>query len=185
MWGIYLLTFQKKIQKADGFLIVYDVTNRFSLERTFIYKKKIDSQFGRETIPMVLVGNKSDLSNERQVQMGLLCSYFQVSVSDGIKTGDQFGCAFFESVAINSYKGVDQIFREVIRVIEKKKKVIETAKQEKRDSIREARRKSLRLAINSVLPSGLRTVNSEPSLRKSVSPAPSKEKESTSFCIVS
>jgi GTPase SAR1 family protein len=99
----------QQVQKADGFIVIYDVTNKFSVDRVQIYKKKIEKS--NVSPALVLVGNKSDMKNEREVK-----------VEDGLKLGDEFGCAYFEVSSKPNYKGVEDAFKEIVRVIEKQRK---------------------------------------------------------------
>ena len=47
-------------------MLVYDITNRKSFENIDIWMKKID-EYANENVPIVLVGTKADLVNEREV----------------------------------------------------------------------------------------------------------------------
>ena len=53
-------------QKADGVMLVYDITNRETFTNTEIWIKEI-KEFNY-TIPIMLVGNKADLNDERIVE---------------------------------------------------------------------------------------------------------------------
>jgi GTPase KRas len=100
---------QENLEKSDGFMIVFDTTNKFSLEKTQIYKKKIDKS--NTEPPMVLIGNKCDLKDERQV-----------STEEGLKLANDFKCAYFETCSVGNYKGVDEAFKELIKSIDTFKK---------------------------------------------------------------
>jgi len=98
------------LQKADGFIVVFDLSNRFSLERVNFYKKKIEKS---SDIPaLILIGNKSDIKDEREVE-----------TKDGLKLGDELKCSYFETSATSAnFKGVEDSLKEIVRVIEQKKK---------------------------------------------------------------
>eukprot|EP01080_Neovahlkampfia_damariscottae_P003161 gene3161-5477_t len=99
----------KLVQQADGFIVVFDLTNKFSLDRVLFYRKKIEKS--SVDPPSILVGNKSDLKYEREVD-----------TTEGLKLADEFGCTFFETCATNNFKGVDEVFKEIIKVVEAHKK---------------------------------------------------------------
>jgi len=55
------------VHKSQGFILVYSITERQSFETVQnIYDKLVES-FVRNSIPVVLVGNKCDLQGERKV----------------------------------------------------------------------------------------------------------------------
>jgi len=56
------------LKGADGFVLVYSITSEKSLrELEYIRKQVLQSQ-DRENIPMIVVGTKSDLTEEREVR---------------------------------------------------------------------------------------------------------------------
>merc|ERR1719361_1632764 len=55
------------IREGDGYLIVYSITNRSSLEEAMVLYDKIVRIRDDESFPLVLAGNKCDLNNERDV----------------------------------------------------------------------------------------------------------------------
>ena len=94
---LYFLIFQpskecleKHIKWGDGFILLYSITDRQSLNLLQEFWEIIDREKGRE-VPLVLVGNKSDLLTARQVtedegsdlctQMD--CPKFEISVAEG------------------------------------------------------------------------------------------------------
>lgn len=50
-----------------GWVLVYSVSSRSSFEMCSVIRDKILGYTGRENVPMVLVGNKSDLAVQRYV----------------------------------------------------------------------------------------------------------------------
>ena len=53
-------------KRVEGIFLVYDITNQKSFESIDIWMKRIDEN-AEENIPVILVGNKADLVNERKV----------------------------------------------------------------------------------------------------------------------
>jgi GTPase KRas protein len=55
-------------KRAAGFLLVYDITNRRSFVNLVAYYQRIMTESGK-TPALVLIGNKCDLKDKRQVTM--------------------------------------------------------------------------------------------------------------------
>ena len=70
------------MRKGEGFIICYSITDRRSFEEAVEYKKLIDRVRNRDDIPVVLVGNKSDLEPARKVSMVNLFVLFSKNVWD-------------------------------------------------------------------------------------------------------
>ncbi|KAM9086244.1 NF-kappa-B inhibitor-interacting Ras-like protein 1 [Megaptera novaeangliae] len=51
---------------ADGFVLVYSVNNLESFQRVELLKKEIDQFKDKEEVAIVVLGNKTDLSEQRQ-----------------------------------------------------------------------------------------------------------------------
>ena len=57
------------IRSAEGFLLVFSLTSRSSFEEAkAIYNQILRVNDEKETVPVVLIGNKCDLIDERQIQ---------------------------------------------------------------------------------------------------------------------
>ncbi|KAJ6231818.1 ras-like protein rasb [Anaeramoeba flamelloides] len=98
------------MRAGEGFLIVYSVTNRQSFQKIPSYIEEITQAKFTTDIPVIIVGNKSDLENERQVRHG-----------EGQDFAIKFNCCpFFESSAKERIN-VDEAFFEVVREIRKTK----------------------------------------------------------------
>ena len=52
---------------GEGFMICYSVTDRHSFQEALEYRKLISRVRANEDIPLVLVGNKFDLQQQRKV----------------------------------------------------------------------------------------------------------------------
>lgn len=57
---------------GEGFMICYSVTDKNSFQEAVEYKKLIARVRLSEDIPLVLIGNKFDLQNQRKVSMHIL-----------------------------------------------------------------------------------------------------------------
>ncbi|GAA5840842.1 hypothetical protein JCM3766R1_000899 [Sporobolomyces carnicolor] len=91
-----------------GWILVYSVASRTSFEMCSIIRDKILNYTGRDAVPMVLVGNKSDLAVQRQVTR-----------QEGADLAASWGkTAFIESSA-RTNENVGRIFESVVAEIEK------------------------------------------------------------------
>ena len=90
-------------RKADGIIIVYDITNRESFEKVQHWIKSVyDNSDTYKEIQMILVGNKIDLEENREV-----------TKEEGIKLGKYFEIDFFEASAKNE-EGVRDFMIKII-----------------------------------------------------------------------
>lgn len=78
----------KFIRSGEGFILVYSITSRPSLNRVKEIRNKIAWTKDSEEVAMILVGNKSDLVKERQVP-----------TQEGKELAQEFGCPFLETSA--------------------------------------------------------------------------------------
>ena len=88
-------------------LLVYDITKRESFNNINTWIEECKNQTAK-TIFLVLVGNKSDLENQREV-----------SVEEGQELAEKLGIPFFESSA-KTGKNVNEIFQNSAEEIAKK-----------------------------------------------------------------
>jgi Ras family protein len=89
-------------------MLVYSVASLQSFEMVQIVHEKILHHLGTETIPVVMVGNKSDLRPDQR----------QVKVVDGHKVQEKLGCAWTEASARYN-ENVATAFELLIAEIEK------------------------------------------------------------------
>ncbi|KAF5864984.1 GTP-binding protein [Aspergillus alliaceus] len=92
----YSILNSKHFIGIHGYIIVYSVTSRQSFD------------MGADYVPLVIVGNKSDLKSEQR----------QVSLDEGRSLGEEFHCAFTEASARLGYN-VEKAFDLMIGEIEK------------------------------------------------------------------
>lgn len=68
-----------------GYILVYSITSRNSLEMCSVIRDKILNFTGTNYVPIVMVGNKCDLNNQRQVtfdQAQELCGDWKCAVTE-------------------------------------------------------------------------------------------------------
>jgi len=106
--------YDRWVRPAHGFLLMYSLTLKATFEEVQVLKDKIvrikDTMAeanGQDeiVIPMVLVGNKCDLEDEREV-----------TYEDGKSVADRWGCTFFETSA-KTKKNVHECMHQLIREI--------------------------------------------------------------------
>ncbi|KAJ8669007.1 hypothetical protein QAD02_000266 [Eretmocerus hayati] len=96
---------------GEGFMICYSVTDRNSFQEVIEYRRLISRVRANEDIPLVLVGNKCDLQNNREV-----------TTDEGKTLANQMGCPFFEtSAALRQY--IDDTFHCMVRQIRSKERI--------------------------------------------------------------
>lgn len=96
---------EQYMRNGEGFLLVYASTSRLSFEEISTFHQQISRVKDRDSFPMVLVANKCDLEQERQV-----------SSQEGRDLARQFGCQFLETSAKQRI-AVDDAFYQVVREI--------------------------------------------------------------------
>ncbi|KAJ8000213.1 hypothetical protein DPEC_G00202510 [Dallia pectoralis] len=110
------------MRAGEGFIISYSITDRRSLQEARQFKQLIDRVRRTAHTPVVLVGNKSDLHNLRQV-----------SVEEGKELAREFHCPFFETSAAFRLN-IDEVFAALVRQI----------RQREAESVRGSERKTRR-----------------------------------------
>ncbi len=96
---------EQYIRTGEGFLLVYSVTSRSSFEEIVQFHRQILRAKDIDRFPGIIVGNKSDLENERQV-----------STLDGEQLSKALGCPFIETSAKQRIN-VEEAFYGLVRQI--------------------------------------------------------------------
>jgi len=104
----YTILNSKHFIGIHGYMVVYSVASKQSFEMCRIIRDKILNHLGVDEVPLMIVGNKSDLRPEQR----------QVSLADGKKLAEELGCGFVEASARYNEK-VDKAFEGMIVEIEK------------------------------------------------------------------
>eukprot|EP01084_Bolivina_argentea_P061373 112152_1 len=99
------------MREGQAFLLVYAINSKASFDEIDMMRQKIlRTKEDEENVPIVIVGNKSDLSDQRQVHRNELDSYskmvnaacFETSAKDKICVEDGFYQCYREWRAINN-----------------------------------------------------------------------------------
>ena len=93
------------LRNAEGVVIVFDVTSQESFDNVKGWINSVKSNIGENVIPIIIVGNKIDMENMREI-----------SKEDGNKTASENGFKYFETSA-KTGKGVDEAFKEIVNQI--------------------------------------------------------------------
>lgn len=96
------------MKNGQGFVLVYSITAQSTFNDLQDLREQILRVKDTDDVPMVLVGNKCDLEEERVVQK-----------DHGIGLSRQFNCAFMETSA-KAKINVNDIFYDLVRQVNKK-----------------------------------------------------------------
>ena len=96
------------IQECEGFVIVYSVTSMHSFHQVKTFKQQVTRVKDEDGLPMMLVGNKCDLEEEREVPQ-----------EEGTALADKLGCQFREASA-KTRANVEESFYDLVRAIRKR-----------------------------------------------------------------
>ena len=111
----------KYMRQGDGFLAVYSITDRSSFEEVETKIEEVYKLKDSKDVPMVLVGNKCDLEDDRQVLF-----------EEGHEFAERHGIPFFETSAKTSLN-VNETVEALIRRCEEKKEPKDNNKNNDRD----------------------------------------------------
>merc|ERR1712137_540867 len=95
------------MRTGQGFLCTFAITSRSSFDEITSFREQILRVKDEDKVPMVLVGNKCDLEEERQV-----------TTVEGQDLAKSFGCPIYETSA-KARINVEEAFYELVREIRK------------------------------------------------------------------
>lgn len=90
--------------EGDGFLVVYSTTSRSSFLRIHEFIQQITRVKDSDRVPIVLVGNKVDRINEREVD-----------TREGQELAKRLGCEFVETSA-KTREGLERAYHTAVRL---------------------------------------------------------------------
>ncbi len=112
------------IRQCQGIILVYAVNYEYSFTKIKDWIEGIDKYIDRQFTPLILIGNKIDLENERTV-----------SKEDGMKLTKSLNVNFFETSGITK-ENIDEAFQNIINsTYNSYKNEIKNIKDEFDDSI--------------------------------------------------
>ncbi|KAL8723431.1 MAG: hypothetical protein Q9225_000262 [Loekoesia sp. 1 TL-2023] len=104
----YSILNSKHFIGIHGYMLVYSVASRQSFEMVRVLHDKILNHLGADWVPLMIVGNKTDLKPEQR----------QVPTDEGRHIAEDFKCGFTEASArLNT--NVSKAFEQMIAEIEK------------------------------------------------------------------
>ena len=98
---------EQYMRTGEGFMLVYSITSRQSFEEVRTFQQQILRVKDRDYFPIIVVGNRCHLENERQV-----------SKQEGEALARSFGCPFTETSS-KCRINVDNAFYDLVREIRK------------------------------------------------------------------
>jgi len=96
---------EQYMRTGEGFLLVYSITSRSSFEEISTFHQQILRVKDKDYFPIIIVANKCDLENERQV-----------SSQEGREFAKHWQCRFIETSAKQKIN-VDESFYNLVREI--------------------------------------------------------------------
>lgn len=96
------------MRTGQGFALVYDITSSASFEDLEMFRNQICRSKDSDEVPMIIVGNKADLDNERAV--------FQ---NEGQFLAAKYPFTGFIETSAKKGTNVKEIFYELVRLIDK------------------------------------------------------------------
>uniref|UniRef100_A0A0N4ZK24 small monomeric GTPase n=1 Tax=Parastrongyloides trichosuri TaxID=131310 RepID=A0A0N4ZK24_PARTI len=106
------------IKNGQGFVIVYSITNQQTFHDIKNMRDQIIRVKANENVPLILIGNKIDMNNQRQVR-----------VEEGMSLAEYWSCPFAECSAKSGHN-VNLVFAEIVREMN----YIQTNKSNKKKS---------------------------------------------------
>jgi GTPase KRas len=103
------------MRTAQGFVLTYSITSRSSFDEMVSYQEQILQVKDEDSVPMVLVGNKCDLEQDRVI-----------SPTGGRELAKSFNCLCYETSAkarINVEEAFFQAVREIRKVCTRKNNI--------------------------------------------------------------
>ena len=90
------------IRQCQGIILVYAINYKYSFTKIKDWIEGIDKYIDRKFTPLILIGNKIDLEDERDV-----------SKEEGLNLAESLNVKFFETSAITK-ENIDEAFQEII-----------------------------------------------------------------------
>lgn len=115
-----------------GALVVYDITRRATLSQSVNHWLMQLRQHSRKNTTIILVGNKKDLEQQREV-----------SVEEGKRLAEQNGFALFETSALSG-ENVRKVFFELVKDIYEKNKLADAVNSKSSLEIEKEKTKPVR-----------------------------------------
>ncbi|KAN0033743.1 hypothetical protein ACTFIV_000208 [Dictyostelium citrinum] len=96
------------IRSCEGFILVYSITSRSSFDQIQFFREQIIRVLDREDVPIMMIGNKSDLEDERQV-----------TFQEGKDLARCLNMSFME-VSAKNRANIEEVFNETVRSVKRR-----------------------------------------------------------------
>ena len=103
--AIYRSAYESDYKKVDGFIVVFDITDKKSFEDIHDYFLPKIQDDGNDEIPVIIIGNKSDLKNSREV-----------SIEDAFELASKYNYPYKETSCLNN-TNLNEIFEYIIKSV--------------------------------------------------------------------
>lgn len=103
-----------EIIRGIGFVIVYAITKKDSIQKVTEIHQKIATVKGKDHVSVVICGNKSDLEKEREI-----------SIKEGENLAKELNVIFYETSAKENWN-IENSFRSLVREIQKTENMLTT-----------------------------------------------------------
>ncbi|XP_009957492.1 PREDICTED: LOW QUALITY PROTEIN: ras-like protein family member 12, partial [Leptosomus discolor] len=102
---------ERYLRWASAFLVVYSIDDRKSFEgcQRYLEVLALHVRGCRHRCPVLLLGNKLDMEQ-----------YRQVPAAEGMSLASRFGCLFYEVSACQDFTGVQHVFHEAVREVRRR-----------------------------------------------------------------
>ncbi|XP_074012464.1 ras-like protein family member 12 isoform X1 [Numenius arquata] len=99
---------ERYLRWASAFLVVYSIEDRKSFDgcQSYLEVLALHARGCQRRCPVLLVGNKLDMEQ-----------YRQVPAAEGMSLASRFGCLFYEVSACQDFAGVQHVFHEAVREV--------------------------------------------------------------------
>ena len=101
----YRSTYNCCYKKVDGIIVVFDITDKKSFEDIHDYFLPKIQEHGNDEIPVIIIGNKSDLKNSREV-----------SIEEAFELAAQYNYPYKETSCLDNYN-LNEIFEYIIKSV--------------------------------------------------------------------
>ena len=98
----FRLTNECFYKKVDGFIVVFDITNRNTFDDVRDYYLPKIRESSNDEIPILIIGNKKDLRDSREV-----------FIDDAYELAAQYNCVYKEASCLENYN-LNEIFEDII-----------------------------------------------------------------------
>ncbi|KAF5100041.1 hypothetical protein D0Z03_000893 [Geotrichum reessii] len=92
------------IKNGQGFVLVYSVTDEASLKELMELREQVMRIKGNSSVPIVLVGNKADLTETREVEPEV-----------GVRVANSWGRTPFYETSAKYRLNVEEVFKDLVR----------------------------------------------------------------------